>query len=274
MPRFWKSLASRRAPSARQDEFPEELPVGESVRKVSRRDFFRWSGLGFAVGLATGCDHKKAEKAMSFLQGQEGITPGTDLWYATTSLGCPCGCGALAKVRDGRPIKLEGNPEHPLGRGALCTVGQAQVRSLYDGGRQPDPVLSGRTAAWADLDRDLVQKLEAIRQGGGKVRVLSSTVLSPSLRKAIARFTSTFKDGRHVTYDALSASALLDAYARTHGQRLMPAFRLEQADVIVGVEADFLGAWIAPGPFGRAYALRRNPDAKEGMSRHIQVESG
>ncbi|HJV88681.1 MAG TPA: hypothetical protein VJ623_00130 [Holophagaceae bacterium] len=266
--KFWKSLHSKKAPNQRQDEFPEELPVGQGVRQLTRRDFFRWSGLGFAVSLATGCDTKKAEKALTLLQGQEGQVPGTDLWYSTTCPGCSAGCGAVAKVRDGRPIKLEGNPEDSLSHGALCPVGQAQVRSLYDGGRLRGPIMADHEAHWADVDRDLVGRFAALK--GGKVRVLSGS-LGPSQRRAVQAFLGTFKDGKHVAYDALSQSALAEAYERTHGQRLVPAYQLAKADLIVAVEADFLGSWLNPAGFGRDYASRRNADAH--MSRHIQVES-
>jgi Fe-S-cluster-containing dehydrogenase component len=267
--RFWKSIHSKKAPDQRQDEFPEELPVGTGVRQLSRRDFFRWSGLGFAVSLAAGCDTKKAEKALAYIEGREGITPGVDLWYASLCSGCSAGCGVVAKVRDGRPIKLEGNPEDSLNRGALCAVGQAQVRGLFDGGRLRGPLKAGSEAHWADLDRDLISRFTALKDG--KVRVLSGS-LGPSQRRAVEKFLGGFKDGKHVVYDALSQSALAEAYERTHGQRLVPAYQIDRADVIVAVEADFLGSWINPAAFGRAYASRRKPDAK--MSRHIHVESG
>ncbi len=281
--RIWKSLGQRRGelqPPA--DEFPEALPVGESVRQVTRRDFFRWSGLGFAVGLASGCDSKKAHKAMALIQGQEGFTPGVDAWYATTCRGCSAGCGILAKSRDGRAIKLEGNPDHPVGRGALCAVGQAQLRDLYDGERLKGPRIDGsgpggsaaRDCDWAWLDRDLEKAFAEVESRGGRVRVLSNTLTSPTLRAAVGRFLEGFAEGRLVQYDPISTSAIRLAYERTHGVSLMPAFHLEQARFILGVEADFMGTWINPAGFGRAYASGRTPDGKEGMSRHVQVESG
>ncbi len=268
--RIWKSLGhKRRDVLASKAEFDEELPVGEAVRQLSRRDFFRWSGVGFAVGLASGCDSKKAHKALALVQGREGFTPGTDLWYATTCAGCSAGCGALAKSRDGRVIKLEGNPEHPVGRGALCAVGQAQLRDLYDGERLKAPRLGGKDADWSALDGDLSARFKAAKS----LRVLASTITSPTLRKAVDGFIKAIPGASLVQYDALSASALATAHERTHGVRLVPDYRFEKADFILGVEADFLGTWINPAGFGRAYASRRTPDQKS-MSRHVQVESG
>ncbi len=272
--RLWKSLGQKRMEvRASKAEFDEELPVGESVRQLSRRDFFRWSGVGFAVGLASGCDSKKAHKAMALLQAREGFTPGTDLWFATTCAGCAAGCGVLAKSRDGRAIKLEGNPDHPVGRGALCAAGQAQLRDLYDGERLRAPKAGGKDTDWSALDADLAARFKSARS----VRVLSSSLTSPTLRRAVDAFLKAFPDGRLVQADPVSASALADAYARTHGARLVPDYRFEKADFVLGVEADFLGTWINPAGFGRAYASRRKPDAKgegQAMSRHVQVESG
>ncbi|GLH67379.1 4Fe-4S dicluster domain-containing protein [Geothrix edaphica] len=271
----WKSLGERRGMvRARKAEFEDELPVGESVRQISRRDFFRFSGVGFAAGLALGCKSKVVEKAMPYLNAREGLTPGVAQWYATTCGGCAAGCGVLARSRDGRPVKLEGNPEHPVSRGGLCAMGQAQTRGLYDEDRLRGPKQAGKAVDWAALDADLQRRFTELRTSGGAIRVLAGTILSPTLRAAVQGFLGTFKDGRLVEADALSAAALAAAYEHTHGQRVMPHYRLEEADLTVGVEADFLGTWIDPVGFTRAYAERRGPDKPRPMSKHIQVESG
>jgi len=271
----WKSLGERRGLArARKAEFEDELPVGESVRQISRRDFFRFSGIGFAAGLALGCKSKVVEKAMPYLNAREGLTPGVAQWYATTCGGCAAGCGVLARSRDGRPVKLEGNPDHPVSRGGLCAIGQAQTRGLYDESRLRSPRMNGTDLDWTALDADLQRRFAELRASGGAVRVLAGTTLSPTLRAAVQGFLRTFKDGRLVEADALSAAALAAAHERTHGQRLIPHYRLEEADLLVGVEADFLGTWIDPVGFTRAYADRRGPDKPRSMSKHIQIESG
>jgi len=271
----WKSLGERRGTvRTRRAEFEEELPVGESVRQISRRDFFRFSGLGFAAGLALGCKSKVVEKAMPYLNAREGLTPGVAQWYATTCGGCSAGCGVLARSRDGRPVKLEGNPDHPVSRGGLCAIGQAQTRGLYDEDRLRGPRLQGKDVDWTTLDADLARRFSDLRLQGGSVRVLAGTILSPTLRAAVQGFLGTFRDGRLVEADALSCAALAAAYERTHGQRLIPQYRLAEADLIVGVEADFLGTWIDPVGSTRAYADRRGPDRPRPMSKHIQIESG
>ncbi len=270
----WKSLGERRGLIIKTGpEFSDELPVGESVRQITRRDFFRFSGVGFAAGLAISCNSKTVEKALPYLNAEEGLTPGVAEWYATTCQGCSAGCGVLARSRDGRPVKLEGNPDHPLNRGGLCAIGQAQTRGLYDPARLKTPRMAGQDCDWKTLDADLSSRLAEIKAKGGKIRVLSGTVLSPTLNTAIQNFVASFSDGKHISYDALSCAAIPAAYERTHGTKALPHYRIEEADFILGIEADFLGTWIDPAGFTRAYASRRGPDNPKPMSKHVQAES-
>jgi len=270
----WKSLGERRGLiKTTKAEFSDELPVGESVRQITRRDFFRFSGLGFAAGLAIGCKSKVVEKAMPYLNAQEGLTPGVAQWYATTCQGCSAGCGMLARSRDGRPVKLEGNPDHPLNRGGLCAIGQAQTRGLYDPTRLKQARMQGQDCEWKALDADLAARFAEIKGKGGKLRVISGTLLSPTLKATIQGFLGGFKDGGLITYDALSCAAIPAAYEQTHGLKILPQYRLEEADFILGIEADFLGTWINPAGFTRAYASRRGPDNPRPMSKHVQAEA-
>ena len=273
--RVWKSLGERRGLIKKtRAEFSDELPVGESVRQISRRDFFRFSSLGFVAGLAISCKSKTVEKALPYLNAQEGLTPGVAEWYATTCQGCSAGCGVLARSCDGRPVKLEGNPDHPLNRGGLCAMGQAQTRGLYDPARLKQPRLRGYDCSWKFLDEDLAAQFAAIEGRGGKVRVLAGTLLSPTLKACIQTFLEGFRNGRLVTYDALSCAAIPAAYEQTHGRKVLPHYRLDEADFILGIEADFLGTWIDPAGFTRAYASRRGPDNPRPMSKHVQAEAG
>src|SRR5207248_360928 len=101
-------------------------------------------------------------------------------------------------------------------------------------------------------------------------RYLSGAITSPTKQAAIDRFLARFSNARHVMYDALSASAILDAHQQTHGMRLLPHYRFDQADVIASFDADFLGTWISPVEFTRDYSSRRRPPQ---TSWHAQFES-
>ena len=236
----------------------------------SRRTFL--AAVGFAAtGTLVGCSRPAAKRAVPGSAGSEAIVPGRATWYASTCGACAAGCGVLVKCRDGRPIKVEGNPEHPVSRGGLCAAGQAHVLGLYDGRRLRRPLVDGREVAWGEADRRVTEGLEAARSGG--VRVLTSGATGPTTRAAIATFLARFPDGRHVAYDALSASAILAAHARTHGVRVLPRYRFEYARTVLGVEADFLGTWISPVEHTRGWRTARSLEGKPAHRLHVQVES-
>ncbi|MBI4166958.1 MAG: molybdopterin-dependent oxidoreductase, partial [Acidobacteria bacterium] len=268
--RYWKNCTEREAAPA-DDEFVN--PPGEIEAQFGRRDFLKAAGFVFAGTMLSGCTRAPVEKAIPYLIQPEEIVPGRASYYASTCAGCSAGCGLLVKTRDGRPVKLEGNPEHPWSSGGLCAVGQASLLGLYDSQRLNNPILNGRDATWEQVDRFVADDLSKARSAGA-VRFLSGTVTSPTLRAAIARFLGGFKDARHVIYDPLSSSAILEAHERTHGVRALPGYRFDRAQTIVGLDADFLGTWISPVEFTRAYAAGRNAMVVPPcFSYHVQFES-
>ncbi len=251
-------------------DLPTELVDGITP---SRRSFLKLAGFGFAGAALSACSRAPIEKAIPLLVRPETIVPGKSYWMATTCAGCPAGCGVLAKCRDGRPIKLEGNPQQSIGRGGLCAVGQAQLLSLYDAKRLTGARHAGDALEFSAADTELRARLDEVRARGGAVRVLTGTETSPSTRAAIDRFVGSFRDGRHVAYDALSSSALLDAHAATHGVRALPRIRLERARRIVAIEADFLGTWISPVEYTLGRRMARDPERPAEFARHVQIES-
>ena len=276
-PQYWKSWEEGPgAPELVQismDEFPE--PLDRPAEQFSRRSFLKAAGFTAAVAaVGAGCSHAPVEKAIPYLIQPEEIVPGVSYFYATTCGGCSAGCGVLAKNRDGRPIKLEGNPEHPLSRGGLCAIGQASLLGLYDSQRLKEPRMGGEAVSWEEVDRQVTNQLAEIRSASGAVRFLSGTILSPTLNAQIQKFLGPYRDARHIVYDALSSSAILDAHKETQGNRLLPHYRFDKADVIVSFDADFLGTWISPVEFTRDYATGRRLDTHPPrMSYHAQFES-
>jgi Fe-S-cluster-containing dehydrogenase component len=256
----------------------DKLGVGGQYRKDprhrDRRSFLKAAGFSFAGAWAAGCQRAPIERAIPYLIKPDEMTPGRSYFYASTCAGCSAGCGLLVKTRDGRPVKLEGNPDHPLSAGAVCAVGQASILGLYDSQRLRQPVRLGQAAPWTEVDADLLARFDEIRRRGGAVRFLTGTITSPTASALIDRFLASFADARHVVYDPISSSAVLDAYELTHGVRLLPHYRFERASVIVACDADVLGTWISPVEFTRAYAnARRLAPRDRTMSYHAQLES-
>ncbi len=270
------------------------MSCNNQKHRWSRRDFLEASGFGLFLSALAGCNRAPVQNAFSYVQQPEGSVPGRANYYASACGACPAACGLLVKNRDGRPIKLEGNPKHPSSQGGLCAAGQAAILGLYDSQRLTGPLTDGKPTEWERMDREIRARLKEIRAQGGAVRFLSESVVSPTSRAIIRRFLegdtkpsdstgqlakddthwTGFSNARHVVYDSISSSAILDAYQRTHGARILPQYRLDKADVIVSLDADFLGTWISPVAFTAGYECGRVPEGKPGqMAYHVQFES-
>ncbi len=257
------------ADSVRTPELPDVLQA-----EVSRRSFLKAAGFSFVGAMVLGCARAPEQEAIPLLEQSTGMIPGRSDYYATTCGACSAGCGILARSRDGRPIKLEGNPEHPLSRGGLCAVGQAALLGLYDSRRLRGPLAAGAAVTWEHLDDQLGSKLESLRRSGGRVRYLSSSITSPTKRDLIAAFLAGFADGRHVIYDPAADSALLDAHERTHRLRAAPRYHFDRSRYTVSFDCDFLGTWLSPVEFTRDYSAGRQAnDVAHGFSEHVQFES-
>ncbi len=241
-------------------------PQARGLEEVDRRDFLKLAGFSLAAVGLTACQRPLADKVIPYLTAPEEIVPGRAYYVASTCHGCAARCGILVKCRDGRPIKIEGNPDHPLSRGGVCAAGQAMVLGLYDSMRLGAPLLNGKASEWKSTDAFIAGKLA----GAKRVRVVSSTMPSPSTHGVIDEFLSRFEDGRHVVYDVPSCSAIADAHEETHGVRAIPHYRFDAADVIVSIDADFLGTWISPVEFTKQWSSRRTVKS---MNFHAQLES-
>ncbi len=267
---YWKALKEKEGGPEFVQSVADDLSQ-RGPRQFRRRDFLKAAGFTVGVAFATGCSRAPVQKAIPLLSQPEEIVPGRPLFYASTCAGCSAGCGLLAKVRDGRPIKLEGNPQHPFSRGGLCATGQASILGLYDSERLQHPSKEGKDATWEEADREIQVQLASIRAEHGAVRFLTGTITSPSVRASIEEFLKTFPESRHIVYDPVSNSALLDAYDQTHGARSLPHFHFEKAEVIVSFDADFLGTWISPVEYTAGYRAGRDLENKR-VSYHVQFE--
>ncbi len=237
----------------------------------TRRNFFKTMGLSMsAVTLA--CSRAPVEQVVPFLVQPEALVPGVALWYASTCGACPAACGILAKTRDGRPIKIEGNPEHPASRGGLCAAGQAAVLGVYDASRARGPVTGGQPTSWRDMDGVLRQGFRRLSEAGRGIRLVTPPLVGPSGEAAIAAFLEAYPTARRVRHGLPGIDAVAEAHRLTHGVRATPVYRFDRARVIASFGADFLGTWLSPVAFTRGWAARRDPAHPDGMSRHFQIE--
>jgi Fe-S-cluster-containing dehydrogenase component/anaerobic selenocysteine-containing dehydrogenase len=274
--RYWMSVVERDLSAGRAplDSTSRDIENGDPDFTTTRRSFLKAAGFTFAGAVASSCARAPEVEAIPYVQAPEGIIPGRPVSYATTCGACEARCGLLVTNRDGRPVKIEGNPDHPFSGGSTCAVGQASILGLYDSQRLAYPTKAGQRATWADVDMEITTTLARLKQEGRAVRILTPTVTSPTTAAVIADFLGGFPNARQITYDPISASAVLEAHAQTHGARLMPQYHFDQADVIVSLDADFLSTWVSPLQYTRGYSSkRRMNDASPTKSYHVQIES-
>ncbi|QMU27199.1 TAT-variant-translocated molybdopterin oxidoreductase [Adhaeribacter radiodurans] len=272
--KYWKGLEElENTPEFnknKHNEFDAFLPVKETYgtkdKEVApRRDFLKLLGFGFAAATLASCE-APVRKAIPYLNKPEEVDPGIANWYASTYFVGNDYNSVLVKTREGRPIKLEGNPLSPITKGGLSARAQASVLSLYDTTRLRQPMANKKETTWEAIDQEIAGKLRGAR---GKVAIISPTIISPTTKKAIAEFGSKFTSFEHVMYDANSANGLLKANGG-----VIPGYDFSKANVIVSIGADFLGTWLSPVEYAKQYiSTRKVGKDKPTMSRHYQFES-
>src|ERR1700761_621846 len=280
--KYWKGLEElNNEPEfveKNKHEFAEPIPIedvltgGGLAGKPPRRDFLK--ALGFGVGAVTlaACQKVPVHKSIPYLIKPEEVTPGIANYYVSTY----DGHAILVKTREGRPIKIEGNPADLLAKGGLSSQAQASVLDLYDTNRLRNPVLNGNDATWNEIDAFIKNELTAIKAGGKKIAIISSTINSPSTIAVISEFIAAYPTAKHINYDAVSYTGIIQANQNSFGKAVLPHYNFDKADIIVSFGADFLGTWISPVEFMNQYVQNRNNKSLENkkMSRHIQFESG
>jgi MoCo/4Fe-4S cofactor protein with predicted Tat translocation signal len=277
--KYWQSFGELNNSEAFQksakDEFQEELPFESNDKglldaKTPRRDFLKYLGFTTAAAAVAASCEVPVKKAIPFANKPEDIVPGVSNYYATTYVQDGDAVSIVAKVRDGRPIKIEGNELCPITQGGTSARVQASVLDLYDGARLRFPTIDGKETTFEAIDKAVA---EAITGKTGIV-LLSSTVNSPSSLTVIQQFLAKYPGTKHVTYDAISYSGILLANEANYGKKAIPSYKFDNAKVIVSVGADFLGTWISPIEFAKQYATgRKINEANPEMNKHIQFES-
>ncbi|MFZ9589363.1 MAG: TAT-variant-translocated molybdopterin oxidoreductase, partial [Chitinophagaceae bacterium] len=280
--KYWQSFgelkSSENFEERIQDEFTEDLPTLEQENglmdaKAPRRDFLKYLGFSTAAAAAAASCEMPVKKSIPYLNKPDTIIPGVANYYATTYVMDGDAIPVVAKVRDGRPIKIEGNELSSLTNGGTSARVQASVLGLYDTARLRFPLANGKEVSTLDaFDKMVGDAMAGI--GGKSVVLLTSTITSITTKNVIAGFLTKYPGSRHVQYDALSSSGILNANATSFGKRAIPSYQFDKAKTIVSLGADFLGTWLSPVEYARQYAAGRKINQSNlEMSKHIQFES-
>jgi anaerobic selenocysteine-containing dehydrogenase/Fe-S-cluster-containing dehydrogenase component len=229
----------------------QEKPAGQAI-PVKRRDFLKVLSVGTAATTMLGCASEKVEKLIPYLVSPDQTVPGVSNYYATTCRECSAACGIIAETRDGRTIKLEGNPEHPVNRGALCARGQAALQGLYNPDRYRGPMArrNGRLEpiGWEEALQIFSQKLGEVRsRGGAGNTVFINHHESGSFPGFLDAWLTGLGMPAHLSYDSGADHAAIAANRQTYGVA-WPRLDFRAARLVVSIGADFLDGWGAMVP--------------------------
>ena len=281
--RYWKGLEELRNDETfvknAHSEFGSFETTDSSKNKSivdgigsDRRDFLKVLGFGVAAVSLAACE-APVRKAVPYLNKPVDTFPSIADWYASTYAEGGDYASILVKTREGRPIKIEGNKQSSVSKGGVSARAHASLLALYDVEKLKGPKKGDADAEWDVIDKEISAQLAK----GGQIRIVSSSILSPSTKAVIKDFTSKYPNTKHITYDANSVAGLIKANNDSFEKAIVPSYDFSKAKVIVGINCDFLGTWIAPGPFSSQYAKGRKVSSAEGgnksMSRHFQFET-
>ncbi len=275
--KYWQNFGELNNSEAFQqnakDEFREELPFeGEGIAdaKTPRRDFLKYVGFSTAAAaIAAGCE-VPLKKVIPYVNKPQDLIPGVSNYYATTYVSGSDVIPVVAKVRDGRPIKIEGNELSTITNGGTSARVQASVLDLYDTARLRFPYANGTEAN----SLEAFDKMVGEALSGSTVALLTPTITSPTTKQIIAEFLAKYPGSRHVQYDGISYSGMLTANEATYGKRAIPSYNFGKAKVVVSLGADFLGTWVNPVEYQKGYSsLRKINEKNPEMSKHYQFES-
>jgi MoCo/4Fe-4S cofactor protein with predicted Tat translocation signal len=276
--KYWRGLPelhnSPEFQEQNKNEFNEALPIDEFLngneksQGTSRRDFLKVMGFSTAAVALAACE-APVNRSIPYVVKPEEVTPGVANFYATTFYDGHDYAAVLVKTREGRPIKIEPNDLKGLSHNGTNARVQASVLGLYDGARLRGPLLKGQPATWKTTDDQVASALK-----GGTVRILTSTIISPSTKAVIAEFAAKNPDTKHITYDAISYNALSKANKNVFGKAVVSSYDFSKAKVVVGISCDFLGNWLAGEEFSKQYAVNRRVSKENPvMSQHFHFES-
>ncbi len=275
-PQYWRSLEELAGTPEFQDYLENEFPqVGTDWRRpLDRRNLLRLMGASLGLAGLTACTRQPLEKIVPYVKPPEEFASNQAVYYATAHLEAGYGTGVLVESHQGRPTKIEGNPQHPGSLGSTDKFAQASLLTMYDPDRSQVVLREGLTSSpasfWGALT--VLREQHFTRQGTG-LRILTETVTSPSLSAAIQAFLAQMPQAKWHAWDALNPDGARQGARLAFGEPLHTYYNVKAADVILSLDSDFLDTGAGSVRYARDFAARRRPEeGKRVMNRLYAVE--
>ena len=265
--RFWKNLdelaATPEFNELMAEEFPRQAMQGEWVDPVSRRGFLKVMGASLALAGLAGCTKQPDEPIYPYIRMPENLVLGRPMYFATAH---PFPTGAipvLVKSEAFRPVKLEGNPDHPASKGKSDSLTQGTLLDLYDPDRSHEVRYKGQVGEFGNFQQQLLKATKA--KDGEGIYFLSETITSPTLAGQWLAVQKAYPKTKLIQWDPVNQDSSRIASKAAFGAYVDAQYKLEEADVIVSLDADFLGGIAHPGflSMAAAYSERHRFDAEE-----------
>ena len=275
--RVWRSLDELAQSSDFEKSLQREFPSQASTwtDALGRRKFLKLMSASLALAGIYGCGSQPAPKIIPYTQAPEELIPGKPLYYATAITLGGIANGILVTSHEGRPTKIEGNPDHPASMGAADIFSQAAILALYDPDRSQNVLRKGEVSAWGDFTADLSAQIELQRRkNGAGVRILTETITSPTLDQQLTDLLAVFPEAKIHSFEPINRDTLRDGAMMAFNEDVHAIYKFENVDVIVGLGADFLDAGPGHQRYARDFAARRTVRANQPrMNRLYAIES-
>lgn len=253
------------------DEFLSETNLNKT--STNRRDFLKFLGFSVTAATVAACETPVIH-SIPYVNKPEEITPGVPTYYASTYFDGTDYASIMVKTREGRPIYIKGNSKYGLNGGSVTSRVNSSVLSLYDSSRLKNPMKGGEESDWETVDGEISKALEAASAKGGRIVLMSGTIMSPSTMKVVERLKEKYGEEtvELVAYDPISAYGVRKANELSFGKSMIPSYDFSKVRTIVSFSADFLSNWLMHTRYVPQYAENRKPEG-DWMSRHFQFEA-
>ncbi len=274
---YWRSLEELSDTPEFQLWVEDEFPNRRGLADLDRRTFLKYMGASVALAGLAGCRGMFLDEAkvVPYVKMPEELVPGKPLFYATTMPLYGFGFGVLVESHEGRPTKIEGNPDHPASLGSARSMVQASVLGLYDPDRSQNVSAKGDLSNW---DGFLVTARKALEDQkaskGSGVRILTDTVTSPTLAGQIKEFLAAYPAAKWHQYEPLARDNAYEGAKLAFGQPVNTVFDFKRAKVVVSLDADFLNDMPGSVLYAREFTDgRRIQGGNTSMNRLYAFES-
>jgi len=266
---YWRCLDEIAGTPAFQEFMHREFPAGASEWRdeVSRRHFFQIMAASFALAGFSACTKQPLENIVPYVKQPPELTPGKPLYYATALTLGGFANGVIATSREGRPTKIEGNPDHPVSLGATSVFMQAGVLDLYDPDRAQSVLRAGQPSDWTTFvsAMNAVMQDQQNRHGAG-VRILTGSVTSPTLHSQLAALLAKYPAAKWQQWEPLMRDNVREGARLAFGEIVDTHYAFEKADVVLALDSDFLFTHPASLRYARKFADRRRIKQPGGAS--------